>query len=137
MDKAGKKWFEKQWHGVTVIAKVSLPRNPRFNRKFFAMLHTAFDNHEWPTIETQHGPAQCTFEQFRSYVTIKAGFFEMGATPQGSPRAEAKSIKFARMDEAEFEQVYSAVLNVILAEFLTNWSDGDMETAIENMLGFA
>ncbi len=136
-DETAKAWFEKLRSGVPVLAKVTVPRNPRFHRKFFAMLHVAYDNHDWPTIQTQHGPARCTFEQFRKYVTVKAGFFEMGATPQGKPRAEAKSIKFGKMDEAEFEQVYSAVLDVILMEFLANWTDKDMERAVEAMLGFA
>lgn len=136
-DADGKAWVAKLRYGVTVIAKVTVPRNPRFNRKFFAMLHVAYDNHDWPTIETQHGPAQCTFGQFRRYVTIKAGFFDMGATPQGTPRAEAKSIKFGSMDEAEFEQLYSAVLDVILAEFLSNWTTGDMDNAVNQMLSFA
>jgi len=130
-------WFGKLRYGIIISANMRVMRNPNFHRKFFAMLHVAYDNHDWPTIDTQYGPAQCTFDQFRKYVTIKAGFFTMGATPQGNPRAEAKSIAFGKMDEAEFEQVYSAVLDVILAEFLTNWKRCDMDNAISAMLVFA
>jgi len=136
-DEAGKAWFEKLRHGVRVVAKVTVPRNAKFHRKFFAMLHVAYDNYDWPTIETQHGPAQCTFEQFREYVTVKAGFFEMGATPEGQPRAKAKSIKFGKMDEAEFESLYSAVLDVILQRFLDKWKTADMERAVQAMLEFS
>ena len=136
-DPAGKEWLEKLRHGVRVVAKVTVPRNAKFHRKFFAMLHVAYDNYDWPMIETQHGPARCIFEQFREYVTIKAGYFELGATPKGEPRAKAKSIAFGKMDEAEFERLYSAVLDVILMEFLSNWTERDMERAVEEMLKFA
>ena len=136
-DEWAQEWFQKLRRGVTVAAKVRVPRNQRFHRKFFAMLNVAYENHDWPEIQTQFGPARCSFDQFRKYVTIKAGFFTMGATPTGEPRAEAKSISFTKMDEAEFERVYSEVLNVILREFLTNWKYGDMENAVNQMMTFA
>ena len=136
-DETARTWFDKQRSGAGINAKVSVPRNPKFSRKFFAMLHTAYDNHEWPEIETQYGLARTTFDQFRAYVTVKAGYFTMGATPQGHPRAVPKSIAFANMGEDEFSQLYSDVLDVIIAEFLDNWTTGDMERAVEQMLGFA
>ena len=123
--------------GKAVNANVRLPRNAHFHRKFFAMLNAAYANHEWPDVQSQFGPVKTSFEMFREYVTVKAGFYEMDMTPQGTIRARAKSIKFAKMDDEEFARLYSAVLDVILAEFLTNWTEGDMEHAVHVMLGFA
>lgn len=130
-------WFEKTKMGAIVHGKMVVPVNGKFRRKFFVMLRCAYDNHDWPMIATQWGEAQTSFEVFREYVTIKAGHFVMDATPQGKPRAKAKSIKFAKMKDAEFEAVYSSVLDVILMEFLSNWKRGDMDNAVNQMLSFA
>ena len=49
----------------------------------------------------------------------------------------AKSISFAKMDEDEFARLYSSVVDVILARFLTNWTGEDMDKAVEGfILGF-
>ena len=129
-------WFEKAKMGCVVHGKMSVPRNGKFMRKFFVMLRTAYDNHDWPMLETSWGEARCSFDNFRDYVTIKSGHFTMELTANGHPRARAKSIKFAKMDETEFEQLYSSVLDVILMEFLENWTHEDMEHAVEQMLRF-
>lgn len=130
-------WFEKAKMGVIVHGKMTVPRNGKFLRKFFVMLRTAYDNYDWPTLETSWGPARCSFDNFRDYVTIKAGHFTMDLTANGHPRAKAKSISFAKMDEPEFDAVYSSVLDVILMEFLDNWERADMDRAVEQMLRFA
>ena len=130
-------WFNKVKTGKLVNAKVTLPRNGKFHRKFFAMLNAAYANHEWPEIETAFGPARTSFDMFRKYVIVKAEYYEIDLTTDGKARFVPKSINFASMDEAEFEKLYSDVLDVILKQFLTNWTDRDMERAVNTMLGFA
>lgn len=130
-------WFNKVPLGKPVNAKVTQPRNGKFHRKFFSMLNVAYANHDWPDIESQFGPVRTSFEMFRDYVTVKAGHYEADLTPQGQIRARAKSISFAKMDEDEFERLYSDVLDVILNEFLTNWTSGDMDHAVNVMMGYA
>lgn len=137
VSEAGKAWLEKLRYGVRVLANVVVPRNPKFHAKFFAMLHVAFDNHDWPEVDTPFGPARCSFDTFRNDVTVMAGFHEVTVNTRGECRRKAKSIKFGSMDEAEFEQLYSAVLDVILQRFLANWTTGDMENAVNAMLEFA
>ena len=51
------------------------------------------------------------FETFREYVTVKAGFFQMVATPAGL-RKIPKSISFAKMDDVDFSNFYKQVLSV-------------------------
>ena len=122
--------------GKPVNVKTSQPRNGKFHRKFMAMLDVAFSNHEWPEIETNWGKATVSRDLFRKYVTVKAGHYTAALTPHGEVRAEPKSISFAKMDEPEFERLYSDILDVILAEFLTNWKRGDVENAVNQMLAF-
>lgn len=54
-----------------------------------------------------------SFEAFRAWATIEADFYVSFLMPDGSIRREPKSISFAKMDEAEFSELYSAVLNVL------------------------
>lgn len=136
-DTAAADWLQRVKVGGPVNATVRQPRNGKFHRKFFAMLDVAYSNHEWPEIQTKWGRATVSAELFRKYVTVKAGHYEVALTPHGEVRAEPKSISWSRMDEAEFSKLYSDVLDVILMEFLTNWTEGDMDRAVEMMLGFA
>ena len=136
-DAFASEWFNKVKPGALINAKVTQPRNGKFHRKFFAMLNVAYANHDWPEIETKFGKARTSFEMFRKYVTVKSGHYEVDLTPSGEPRVVPKSISWAKMDEGEFEQLYSDVLDVILSEFLTNWTSGDMEAAVNMMLGFS
>ncbi|EAC0959904.1 DUF1367 family protein, partial [Salmonella enterica subsp. enterica serovar Goverdhan] len=57
-----------------------------------------------------------SFDAYRAWVTVEAGFYTGHFYPDGSRGRRAKSIAFASMDETEFQQVYKAVLNV-----LWNW----------------
>lgn len=136
-DAIAAEWFNKVPIGKPVNAIVRLPRNGKFHRKFFAMLNAAYVNHDWPDVQSQFGPVKTSFEMFREYVTVKSGHYDMDLTPTGEIRARAKSINFAKMDDEEFSRLYSDVLDVILAEFLTNWSERDMDQAVNVMLGFA
>lgn len=57
-----------------------------------------------------------SFDAFRDWVTIQAGYYTEHIYPDGSKNRRAKSISFSNMDELEFRQLYKASLNV-----LWNW----------------
>ncbi|EDA5801383.1 DUF1367 family protein, partial [Salmonella enterica subsp. enterica serovar Stanley] len=80
-----------------------------------------------------------SFDAFREWVTVQAGFYTGHFYPDGSRGRRAKSIAFASMDETEFQQVYKAVLNV-----LWNWilfrkfsSLEEVENVAAHLLEFA
>ncbi|EPF6502164.1 TPA: DUF1367 family protein [Klebsiella pneumoniae] len=54
-----------------------------------------------------------SFEAFRAWVTIEAGFYNEYQMPDGTIRKEPKSISFAKMDDLEFSQLYKSVLDVL------------------------
>ncbi|WP_122029541.1 DUF1367 family protein, partial [Salmonella enterica] len=54
-----------------------------------------------------------SFEAFRAWVTIEAGFYTQYEMPDGTTRNEPKSISFAKMDDLEFSQLYKSVLDVL------------------------
>lgn len=57
-----------------------------------------------------------SFDAYREWVTIQAGYYTEHVYPDGSCNRRPKSISFASMDEIEFQQLYKSALNV-----LWNW----------------
>lgn len=122
--------------GSVTRGKFSAMRNPGFHRKFFSMLDVGFDAWEPPETEYRGLPVQKNKERFRKDCIVAAGFYEPVANINGDVRAEAKSISFANMDDAEFERVYSAVADVILQRVLRNYSRADLDAVVDRMMGF-
>lgn len=123
--------------GELINVDVSFPRNPGFHRKFFALLQVGFDAWEPAFEATIKGePVGKNFERFRKDVTILAGFYEPAFALDGTLELEAKSISFASMDDAEFEQVYSAVANVLLAKVLRNYTRENLDEHVDRIMGF-
>lgn len=59
-----------------------------------------------------------SFEAYRKWAVMTAGFYDEFILPDGTVRREAHSILFASMSEDEFRQVYKAVLNVLWLHIL-------------------
>jgi len=85
--------------------EVKHPRNIGFHRKFFALVNIGWENTS----------LNMPFETYRRYVTMKAGYFKTYQTNKGT-YYEAESISFASMDQVTFEEVYSRVLDIIIAD---------------------
>jgi hypothetical protein len=93
--------------GREVQASISQPRNLKFHRKFFAMLHLA----------REMADLDVNAEQFRHLVLVGAGyctFHEIG----GRVIAIPKSMSFGSMDETEFSKLYSDCLDFICANYV-------------------
>lgn len=132
-------WFAKLKPGALVFGNMVVPRNGKFHRKFFAMLTVCYGNMDVPTITVQSTGEVIpeSQEAFRRNVTIKAGYWHWTIGPKNNLVPEADSIKFGSMDEAEFSKLYSAVVNVILQDYLPHWSVEDVDKAADNfVLGF-
>ena len=122
--------------GAAVRATVKQQRNPRFHRKFMALLNLAFDAWE-PTEATYKGQVVGkNFDQFRRDVTILSGHYEMAVNLKGETRLTAKSISFANMSETEFGELYSAACSVILKRVLTNYTRDDLDRVIDQLTSF-
>ncbi|CZF79682.1 DUF1367 family protein [Grimontia marina] len=80
-----------------------------------------------------------SFEAYRKWAVMEAGFYTVVHYPNGTVRKEAKSISFARMDNTEFSEVYRAVFNVIWNHTLQHHFDreADVEQAVNQLMGFA
>lgn len=78
-----------------------------------------------------------SFEAFREFVTVEAGFCDTVITPSG-PKRVAKSWAYKNMSEARFQELYGAVFEVLWRLVLkqTFASPDEAETAAMALLGF-
>ncbi len=115
-------------------------RNPWFHRKMFKLFSLAFEAWEPNRVRQRYKgmPVQKNFDRFRKDVTIAAGFYDQTFNLKGEMELEAKSLSFANMDDAEFEKVYSAVLDVLLQGVLVRYGNRKaVDEVIEQMMRFA
>ncbi|MFD1121850.1 DUF1367 family protein [Methylophilus flavus] len=126
--------------GEVIEIEAKLPRNSKYHRKFFALLNLGFDHWEPGRKHKQYRgmPVAKNFDHFRKEVTILAGFYEQTFDLDGNMKLEAQSISFAKMENDEFEMVYSAVMNVLLDKVFSNYKGrADVDSIIEQIMRFA
>lgn len=54
-----------------------------------------------------------SFEPYRAWAIVEAGYYDVVILPDGQRRRVAKSISFARMSEDTFQGLYKSVFNVL------------------------
>lgn len=127
--------------GALVRVSLSQVRNPKFHRKFFALLGYAYGM--WrdmqPPREYKGNPVVTSFERFREEVTILAGHCEPVWNIRGEMRLQAKSISFAKMDDDAFERFYSTMIDVLLQKVLHNdrLTPEKMRAYVDQVLAFS
>ncbi len=106
--------------GSMVRCQVARIRNPKFHRKYFALLGYAYGlwQETQPPRTWRGQPVKTNFDRFREEVQILAGFGEPVWNLNGEMRLQSKSISFANMSEADFEALYSNVIDVLLGKVL-------------------
>lgn len=122
--------------GGLLKVKITQARNARFLRKFMALVTLGYNAFEPPEVEYRGLVAQKSFHRFRNDLTIAAGFYTATTDIRGTLRLEAKSLSFASMSEEEFEEVFSAVANVLLQSILKRYTRADIDRVIERVLDF-
>lgn len=91
--------------GDPLKCKITLDRNYEFHKKYFALMRFAFENQERYQDK----------EQMRFVYTLKAGYSTPIQTDKGVVFMP-KSVAFDKMEEDEFEQLYSAMIDVVIKE---------------------
>ena len=90
--------------GEVIEVDVKKARNYQQHKRFFALLNVGF-------------AAQTSFDSFdwwREFITMKSGNFESCQSPNGEWMYRAKSIRFDKMDNIEFEKLYKDVSQTII-----------------------
>ena len=133
---ADKEALRKFKQGKPIKAEITSPRNYEYHKKFFAMVGVGFDAFDPGELKHNGIAVSKDFDRFRKDCIIQAGFYDVVANLKSEVRAEAHSISFANMEQADFEKVYSQVANVILQRVLTNYSRDDLDRVVSEILGF-
>ncbi len=114
--------------GKEYRVEVKHPRNNQFHKKFFALINLCHENYEF--IANDGTTYEMPFDTFRRWLIMRAGFVKAFSTDRGT-FYDAESISFANMNQAEFEEVYNRVLNVVIK--LLQLTEEDIS---ENLINF-
>lgn len=129
--------YKKLKMGGIVMADIRQIRNPKFLRKYFALLSIGFDNWRPKPINIKYGVPQKSFDRFREDVTILAGYYHVVVRLNNEVRIEADSISFAKMTEETFEKLYNQTINVLLTHvYASNVTRQELDTMVNSYLSF-
>jgi len=93
---------------------VTKPRNLKFHKKFFSLINMVFHNQD----------IFQDIDQLRKELTKAAGYYVQYVNHRGVMVYEAKSISFAKMDNTEFEELYSKFIDTVVLIF--KWDENDI-----------
>jgi hypothetical protein len=121
-----------------INCKVTKKRNVKFHRKFYALLNYAYDLFEPPQVEINGNKIEgCKdFEEFRKWLIVKAGYYDVIGYPDGGVRLRAKSIKFSKMDDEEFSRLYSNCIDVVLKYICVQYSEQELENTLNQVMSY-
>lgn len=110
--------MQKVKNNETIMIEYKPKRNIFFHRKAFALL----------TLVLQNQDHYKTVENILEVVKFRAGYFETIITHTGKKHYKTKSISFSEMDNLEFEEFYSKIIDVAFE--LTGLLKKDIEKEI-------
>lgn len=122
-----------------VKVKVTVPRNPKFHRKYFALLSVVYD-YMGDALREEMGV--WSIEQMRQRMKIELGLYTLwivgknAPLPEGTPVYIPDSIAFDSMDEADFEKLFKATVTLALGKYLRAQTEESLMRLVDNVLRF-
>ena len=119
-------------NGEMYTAEIKLTRNPHFHRKVMAFFGFCFEF--WNAEKSGMGNAdeRTQFNRFRKDLTILAGYYDTVVNIRNEVRAEAKSIAYANMEQSEFEELYSALINAAIKHVFAGTRDQNILNRLQS-----
>lgn len=101
--------------GKTIEVTANVNRNYQFHRKFFKLIHTA-----WEMCGEDMQAKFANLDNFRKSVLILSGIVDNVYNPRtGEFLQQARSLKFSNMDNIEFQDVYENVRETLFDLFFS------------------
>jgi hypothetical protein len=110
-------------HGEVVTATIRRTRNPAHHRKFMALMQVVFD------AQTRYP----TLMQLLDVIKIATGHFDEFEY-RGMRVVKPRSISFAKLDQAAFEQFYQRAVEVIITEVIPGADSTELEARVMDIL---
>ena len=114
--------MQKVKNNETIMIEYKPKRNIFFHRKAFALLNLVLANQDHYK----------TVENILEVVKFRAGYFETIIAHTGKKHYKTKSISFSEMDNLEFEDFYSKIIDVAFE--LTGLLKNDIEKEILSLM---
>ena len=137
-------WLRKKKIGATIMVEPREIRNGAFFRKWWALVKVGFDywSDNVDALEYKGKSVLPNFDRFRKDVTILAGFYQAVTNIKGEVRLEAESLKWSKMTEERFTQLYDATIRVLLEQVFNGrrcakWSEHQLRSVVEQIEAFA
>lgn len=99
------------------VCTLKSARNPSFHNKVFKFLRFCFEH--WSS-DKEFMNEQGQFDVFRKHLTVLAGYYDSFYSIKGDVRIEAKSLAYHNMNEEEFKQCYTALINAAVRNIFVN-----------------
>ncbi|MCW5615871.1 MAG: DUF1367 family protein [Rhodocyclaceae bacterium] len=115
----GEQTLRRMAPGQLVMVNFTFPRNVGHHRKFFAMLDIVLKNQEHFKSTDQLLDALKIAIGHTTTVKVKRGTFEI-----------PKSISFAKMDQAQFDNFYKRAVDFVLAEVIPGLGRDELEREV-------
>jgi len=108
-------------------------RNPHFHAKVFSFFKFCFDHWSANKTHWENMSEARQFESFRNELTELAGFIETAYSIDGvSFTTKAKSLSFGSMDQDEFEECYSALINAAIKHVFIGTTDENILNGLQS-----
>jgi hypothetical protein len=135
----GESWLAGMGQGDIIEVQVSRPRNYRFLQKAFTLVNFLFERWNLPDTNITEGlPIVKDYEAFREMLTIDAGKYVLTFDLNGNFRPRAKSWSYAEMEEHEFSELYSGIIDVGLQKILPNSYTGEeLQKEVDRAMSWA
>lgn len=113
--------------GAIVKVKVSVPRNIRQHRLFFALVKLLWEHQ----VEPRQFPTE---ESLRKAIIMATGHVLEVRDLEGRVHIMPDSISFGRLDNIAFRQFFESALQVITGRILPGVRSRDLEQRVSDML---
>jgi hypothetical protein len=127
VDAIGEEALRKIKAGAIVTIEVKQPRNVRFHRMYWGLVHIVWENmpeDRYPTPEDLHAAFK-----------IAAGIRTRIELPSGEVGFIPGSIAFHAMTEDEFSAFYDRICDLVAKFFLPGVDKDDLRLEVANMIG--
>lgn len=104
-----------------VMADIKKNRNPGNHKRIFAFFRQTFDMQD-----DFDNP-----EQWRKYMQMKAGHYELVVAPNGNEMYWPLSIDWDKLDEIEFKKLFTEIVNAFIKYYGRDLSDLQINSILE------
>jgi len=126
--------------GDVEIFETRRMRNGSKFRRWWLLVEFAFDiwREAMPAMQHDGQDVRAELERFRKDLTVLAGYYRPVWSVEGELTLEPESIAWANMDEARFEQLYSATIDVVLTKILAGgrWTEEQLRQHVDRLMDF-